>query len=219
MLFLLSKKKLSPLHKKIRRYIIAFACVLLAFLVYFELTVKTQLINIIISELETIAQTSINDAVEEYLLSNSDIADKLVCITYDESNTVKSIRENIYYVNLAKTRISESTQKKIDDFTKNNGVSTQLGSFTGLVIFTNFGPEVYIKVDSEQTIFCEFESKFESAGMNQTLHHIILNTKAQISVYNPFRINPPIIVNSSYEVAQTVIVGIVPPSYGGVLQY
>ena len=216
---MLSKKKLGPLHKKIRRCIITFISVLLAFLVYFELTVKTQLINIIISELETIAQTSINDAVEEYLLSNSDIADKLIDIKYDSSNSVKSIRENIYYVNLAKTQISESAQKKIDDFTNKNGVSTQLGSFTGLVILTNFGPEVYIKVDSEQTIFCEFESKFESAGMNQTLHHIILNIKAQISVYNPFRINPPIIVNSSYEVAQTVIVGTVPPSYGGVLQY
>ncbi len=216
---MLSKKKLSPLHKKIRRYIIALISVLLAFLVYFELTVKTQLINIIISELETLAQTSINDSVQDYLLSNSDASDKLICITYDESGTVKSIKENIYYVNLAKTQISESAQKKIDDFTKNNGISTQLGSFTGLVIFTNFGPDVYIKVDSEQTVFCEFESKFESAGLNQTIHHIILNTKAQISVYNPFRINPPIVVTSSYEIAQTVIVGAVPPGYSGLLQY
>ena len=97
-------------------------------------------------------------------------------------------------------------------------VSANLGSFTGLVLLTDVGPEVGFSVDTTQTVTCSFESSLESAGVNQSLHHIVMTVNVELLVYNPFRIEETVSASSSFEIAQTVIVGAV-PSYTGINRY
>lgn len=214
---MLCRKKLSPLRRRIRRYLVLLLAVFIAAVCYAEIAVKAQLRDVIIRDMRTVSVQAVNTAVDEFLSENFDIGEKLTDISYD-GGRVSAIAVNPSYVNYIKTRVTSRAQEQIDYLSHHNGVSEHLGSFTGLIFLSGAGPVIGFNVDSAQTVSCEFESSFESAGLNQTLHHIIMTVTVELTVYNPFRIRQAVTTTTSYEIAQTVIVGAV-PSYGGVLSY
>ena len=214
---MLCRKKPSPLRRKLRKYIAVLLVFAVIGLIWFEYAVKAQLTDVITREMQTLCEQAVNEAVDKFLSENFDIGDKLTDIAYN-NGSVAAITTDSSYVNSVKTAITESAQKRIDELSHDEGVSTHLGSFSGLVLLTNVGPQVHFPVDSKQTVSCEFESTFESAGLNQTIHHITMTVYVDLLVYNPFKIHEPIGISSTYEIAQTVIVGSV-PTYGGIVSY
>ena len=214
---MLCRPKISPLRRRVRKYTAVFLAVSILVITYSQLAIKSQLRDIIIRDMQTVAEKAVTQAVEDYLSSHPDIGDRLVTIEKNGS-TVAAVSTDPSYINLVKTSVTRLAQENIDRMAHDGGVSAHIGSFTGLVILTDFGPEVSFPVDSAQTISCAFESSFESAGVNQSLHHITMTVNTDILIYNPFRIEETISSSSTFEIAQTVIVGAV-PSYSGVISY
>ena len=111
-------------------------------------------------------------------------------------------------MNLFKSEIAKAVDKAFEnsEFTT---VSIPLGSATGLTLFSGTGPYVKVKIGMSGATKTDFENIFEAAGVNQTQHSVMLNldTTVILSVsgkritYN---------VQTSFCVAQTVIVGSVP---------
>ena len=215
---MLCRSKPSPLRRKIRKYIAVLLTVTIAFAVYFEFAVKAQLRDIIIRDMRTVSEEAMNMAVDDFLSEHADAGDRLSDIAFDGGGAVSAITTDPYYINYVKSYITKQAQDYIDELSHGEGVSARLGSFTGLVLLMNVGPPVYFDVDSTQTVSCEFASSFESAGINQTVHHITMTVSVDLLIYNPFRIHETVTTTSTYEIAQTVIVGSV-PTYGGVLTY
>lgn len=203
------RKKLSPTRRKIRKYIAVFLTLLILFTVYFELAVKHQLRDVIIRDMQTLSEESITEAVDAFLSENAEAGEKLCDIIYD-NGSVAAISTDAAYVNEVKTYITEHAQENIDRLSHTQGVTTRLGNFTGLVFLSNLGPELSFAVDSSQTVSCEFQSSFESAGINQTVHHITITVTVDLLIYSPFKISETVSTESTFEIAQTVIVGSVP---------
>lgn len=214
---MMCRRKLSPRRRKLRKYIAIILSVCILLLVYYECAVKAQLTDIIVREMQTVSQQAVNTAVDKFLSENFDVGEKLSEISFN-SGSVAAVSTNPSYVNSVKTEIIRLAQQEIDAMTRDEGLSVHLGSFTGLSFLTNIGPTIRFDVESAQTISCEFESSFESAGINQSVHHVTMNVTTELLVYNPYKIRETIRTTSSYEIAQTVIVGSV-PSYSGVVTY
>lgn len=210
------RKKLSPRRRKIRKFFALFLALLILLTVYFELAVKHQLRDILIRDMQTLSQQAVTQAVDELLLSQSEKT-KTCDITYD-NGTVAAISTNAAYINSVKTFITDRAQRNIDELSHSQGISIRLGNFSGLVFLSNFGPDLHFSVDSSQTVSCEFQSSFEGAGVNQTVHHITITVTVDLLIYSPFKVGETVTTSSSYEIAQTVIVGAV-PSYAGVVTY
>lgn len=211
------RKKPGPVRRRVRKTIAFLLSLLILFTAYFELVVKAQLRDVIIRGMQTLSEQSVNQAVEEYLSEHADIGEKLCDIVYD-SGCVAAISLNASSVNAVKTAITARAQSIIDDESRTQGVSVKLGNFSGIVFLSNVGPDIHFTVDSTQTVSCEFNSSFESAGINQTIHHITITVTVDLLIYSPFHIGETVTTSSTYEIAQTVIVGTV-PSYGGVVTY
>lgn len=211
------RRKLSPTRRRIRKYIAVILAVLILFTTYFELAVKHQLRDVIIRDMQTLSERSVTQAVDEFLSEHAGVGEKMCDITYD-NGSVAAVTTNTAYVNSVKTYITEHAQDNIDRLSHTQGVKTRLGNFTGLVSLSNFGPEITFAVDSTQTVSCEFQSSFESAGINQTVHHITITVYVDLLIYSPFHIGETVSTESAFEIAQTVIVGTV-PSYSGVVSY
>ena len=211
------RKKLSPLRRRLRKYIAVGLALLIVGTIYYELAVKAQLRDIIIRDMQTVAEKSVTMAVDDFLSEHFDLGEKLCDISYN-NGAVSAITTNSSYVNYVKNYITDKAQEHIDYLSHHQGVGERLGNFTGLVLLTNLGPEVYFNVDSTQTVSCEFESTFEGAGLNQTVHHITMTVYVDLLIYNPYRISQTVSTSSTFEIAQTVIVGNV-PSYSGVVTY
>lgn len=212
-----SRRRRTRAQRRARRYIGIAVLMILLFLIFFETAVKTQLTSMLLEELETVVETSVIDAVDAYLTLYPESCDELVEVHYTDG-TVGAITTNAAAINRVKTAVSSLSQQMIADRCRDNGVTIPLGGLTGLVFLADIGPRIRLNVESKQTVRCSFESTFTSAGVNQTLHHIILTVDTELTVYSPYRIHDKLICSSSFEIAQTVIVGEV-PSYSGVITY
>lgn len=212
---MLCRKRPTPRRRRARKLIALTVAGIILCLTYFELAVKAQLRDIIIRDMQTLSERAVTMAVDDYLAENPDIGESLCRISFHDGS-VAALSADTAAVNVVKTSVTKRAQAYIDELSHTQGISTRLGSFTGLVSLLNVGPEVRLPVDSTQTVSCEFESTFEGAGLNQTVHHITMTVYVDLLVYNPFRIRQTVSTSSTFEIAQTVIVGSV-PSYGGVL--
>lgn len=214
---MLCRRKRTPLQRKLRRICAVILVAAILLLIYFEVAVKAQLSDIIVRDMQTVAEEAVTEAVDEYLSQHFEIGERLCDIAYD-SGRVAAVTLNPSYVNTVKTAVTASAQERIDALSREQGVSARLGSFTGLVMLMNVGPEVRFPVDSTRTVSCEFESAFESGGVNQTVHHVTMTVYVDLLIYSPFRVADTVSTSSTFEIAQTVIVGAV-PSYSGVVTY
>lgn len=216
MIAVVCRKKLSPVRRKIRRYIAVVLAALILLTVYFEIAVKEQLSDIIVRDMQTLSESAVTQAVDDLLREQGE--DVKTCdIAYD-NGSVAAITTDSAYINSVKTFITQRAQERIDELARSQGISVRLGNFSGLVFLSDLGPDISFSVDSSQTVSCEFQSSFESAGVNQTVHHITVTVTVELLIYSPFRIDETVMTRSSFEIAQTVIVGIV-PSYSGVVSY
>ena len=188
---------------------------IVAIVVFFELTVRDRLELAIIAQIKSVSSTAINTAVNDYIKDNKDICTRMVDIYSDEGSNVKSISEDIYSVNVFKTDIIDTTQTAVNDVMKTHGINVKLGNFTGLNILSDIGPCIPIDIDATTNISCEINSSFESTGVNQTLHRVKLDMYVDVYVGNPIRIES-IAFTTSYEIAQTLIVGNTPSAYGSI---
>ncbi len=213
-----TKRKVSRKRKIQRRVLLGVLSVFMVLVVFFELTVRDRLELSIIAQIKTICSDSINKAVDDYLSQNSGIENSMITISNDENGNLKSITENVYTVNRFKVDISDKSQKYINEILKKHGVYVKLGNFSGLTIISDMGPNVYLDVDATATVNCKIKNKFESAGMNQTLHYTILTVYSDVYVGNPFRIES-IKYKTSFEISQSVIIGEIPSTYGLISRY
>ena len=74
------------------------------------------------------------------------------------------------------------------------------------------GPAIQVRSMSVGTVSAEFESRFTSAGINQTLHRILLTVEIPATVFLPGGAETTA-VSTTLNVAETVIVGTVPETY------
>lgn len=211
------RKKLSPVRRKLRKYTVVLLIAAVLFTIYFETAIKVQLKDVMIREMRTLSEKSVSQAVDEYLADHTDTGQKMCDIIYNKGS-VAAISTNTVYVNAVKTAVSRRAQEIIDEASHKQGVAAHLGNFTGLVWLSGLGPVIRFPVDSAQTVSCEFQSSFESAGINQTVHHITITVYVDLLLYGPIRIGETVSTESTFEIAQTVIVGSV-PSYSGVVSY
>ena len=212
-----SRKKLTKTQRLIKKYICIIIAIVVSVVVFYEFTVRDTLQSVITAKIKTLSHSAVNGAVEDYISDNAALCDELITISSGNSG-VSSITENSYNVNTFKTGINNLSQKYIDNRMKKDGIDINLGNFIGLVILSEMGPNVHINIESTPTVTSEIVSSFESTAMNQSIHHIELVVNVDIYVGNPFRIES-IKINTKYEIAQTVIVGNIPSTYGTISRY
>lgn len=87
-----------------------------------------------------------------------------------------------------------------------------LGSLTGLVYASEWGPAIPVRILSVAAADGAFRNEFTSAGINQTLHRIMLDITVEIRLIIPGG-TAETRVQTSVSLAETVIVGEVPQAY------
>lgn len=92
------------------------------------------------------------------------------------------------------------------------GFDIPLGTLIGGPIFAGSGPKLHMSFFPETNTQAFFSSEFRSAGINQTLHRIMLRLEAQVAIILPG--DTQILISYvDVPVAEQVIVGAVPEMY------
>lgn len=158
-----------------------------------------------------ICTQSINEAVNQTLQEDSVSYSSLVSLSRDSQGVVSSVETNITEINRLKANIALSVLQSL----RSHGVqdlSIPLGSLLDSQLFSGRGPLVPFKVVPSSSATVDINGKFTSAGINQTIHQILLTVQVDADVVLP-RLTAPVSTSTTFVIAETVIVGRVPDAF------
>ena len=156
------------------------ACLLLVFL---NGRVRPVLETVGTSRAKAIANASIMRAIDAELKENAQDYTELVTLQKGEDGEISVVTSNIVKINQLKARISERVQENLTlDLIR---VSIPLGNLIGGDIFSGRGPSISFKLLPYGSVVVDVANEFTSAGINQTLHRIVLTVSAGLSIVLP----------------------------------
>ncbi len=160
-----------------------------------------------------ITTDALSDAVKNTLNDLDFDYNDFAMVQYGSDGKVKSVETNSKNINIFKASVTKSAQDEVAKI-KRSEMKIPLGAFTGLTLLSNAGPEIPLTFCLTGNFDSRIESNFESAGINQTIHHIKLVITSHI-VTGSVDHQGEMTFDTDFELAQSVIVGEIPTTYGG----
>ena len=94
----------------------------------------------------------------------------------------------------------------------NDPMGVPLGALTGIDLLSALGPRLPVQVISVSTAEGQYRNDFTSAGINQTLHRIMLDVTLNARLLLPGGV-VEVLVSTPVCISETVIIGQVPQTY------
>lgn len=163
---------------------------------------------------EIIINKAANDAVNKILNQTQIRYDDISVITYDKDNLISSVQIDTVKLNSIKSSVTNAIIKEVKKQEKTN-VSIPLGTLLDNEYFLGRGPRVNFSLDLSVSATTDYKSVFKKAGINNTIHQIIIEVDSQYHIMLPWYQRREDYV-TSFILAQTVIVGKVPDNFTSV---
>lgn len=158
----------------------------------------------------SLAVQILNEAVEETLASGVDYS-ALMTVTAAPDGSVRLIQANTAEMNRLASRVTLLAQKKLEGL-EDQVISVPLGSALGLTIFAGAGPRIPVQILPVGAVIPRFDTEFQSAGINQTRHRVLLTLTATVRLVIPTGASK-MEASTQMAVAESIIVGQVPESF------
>lgn len=137
--------------------------------------------------------------------------DSMFTIQKDDEGKISMIEMNMYKVNIIISDIAYYIQEQMKE-PENSVVSIPLGSFTGIDLFSGYGPKLKLKVVLLGTVETDLRSEFISKGINQTLHRVYLQIDCPVQILSSYKTIGENVSNQ-FLLAENVIIGEIPSTY------
>ena len=202
------------MRRKIRCYI-HFCLVLLAVCMALFVQFRRQYRDIICTLAETQVKNSTsdltNDAIAKQIADGVIQYDRIVFFEKDLDGRITALKTNMSEVNRLKTDILNIINDEILALDTSD-LGIPLGSFFLPELFSGKGPEIPVHILSIRNSDAVFSSNFCQAGINQTLHQLIMTVSVDVAILVLGQTDS-FTINSEVVVAETVIVGAVPNTF------
>ena len=142
------------------------------------------------------------------ILSQEFKYDEMIKIEKDNEGNIILVQSDTIKLNYIAAKLSTECNKELSDM-KNATIKVPFGWMSNTSVFYNLGPKITIQIEPIGNINTNYESKFESAGINQTRHKIYINITAKLRLKLPLK-NQDIEVSTQIPVSDTIIVGKIP---------
>lgn len=196
---------------KVKAVICALLVFLILTLVYYFAVVCPAVVALSQEKIRSIATQTISEVVGEVLTNGNYTYDELVEVTYSSENKISQISTNSTQVNLLVREVTAKVQERFDQLDSAQ-VVVNLGSFTGIPFLFGYGPEITLNLVPIGTVQTNFETKFLSAGINQTLHSLYFDVNAILGLILPGS-TQNFDTNLQVLICESVIVGEIPSIY------
>lgn len=197
--------------RKLGMKLIALGMVLTGLLVIMDLSFRPIIETVNAYECHEMVTRVINDAVLAELENENADYSKLVNLTTNADGEVISLESNVMNINKLKTRIAQRLEREIERLSEVD-IQIPIGTLLGIQLLHGKGFSVGMTVQPMGFATASIISEFSDAGLNQTLHRIVIEIKAEVDAIIPgFSTRVP--VKTTIVAAETVIVGRVPNAY------
>ena len=208
MTFSITRRRRGKTGEK-RRFFPLFLPILaliLACLSGFSGVLHRQLETVAANQAETLLSEAAATAISAAFGDREGLYDGIVRITRGDDGAITSIGTDPGAI----SALSAAFQSKLRETLSERGeVKIPTGNLTGSALFFGRGANLTFRTALSHALVTDIKSEFISVGINQTLHRVILETTAAVTVLLPGR-NATREIKRSFPAAETVIVGRVP---------
>lgn len=180
-------------------------------LVWFDRQLRPVLETLAETEVRNAVTAAINDAISAGIIENAVSYDDIITVETDESGRVTALKSNMAGANLLRSRLLEAALAEVSGLSTRD-FSVPLGNLLGMDFLSGRGPGIRVAVLSAGAAGAVYRNEFAAAGVNQTLHRVLLEISVTVRILLPGR-TLETSVTSPVCIAETVIVGQVPGTY------
>lgn len=209
---MLYKKWRQVKHRRLKKAFFLIAAFITTLIVFCEIHLSDFRPEYIRIQAEILSVNSVCDAVNSTLSKYNYSYDDIVKLSYSDDGSVQAITSDSFKINTLKAAITKTVQKEIAKV-YDNQVDIPIGSFTNITVLSNWGPCIPVTFNLTGSFSSEIVSTFEQAGINQTVHHIRLMLTSKIMTTS-LDYSGKMTFTTDFEIAQSVIVGNIPSTYG-----
>ena len=199
------------LLKKGCRLLIVMVLLCTMMLIFFRIRYHESIRSLAHTMVRNTTSDLINDAVDRQIEEGNIQYDRLVYFEKDLDGRITALKTNMIEVNRLKTAILNRIN---DDIlaVDTDRLGIPLGSLVLPELFSGKGPGIPVQIISIRNSDGSFKSLFTEAGINQTVHQVIMEVMVDVSVLVLGK-TEDFTVSGQVVIAETVIVGQVPDTF------
>ncbi len=201
-------------RRVLRRLAVLLLCLCLV-LVFWMVQYRPLMLDSACNLARNTANEVINQIVCDMLEEEDVKYDRLILITTDDTGAITSLQADASRINHLKSETALRIRKAFDDYAVQN-ISVPLGTLCGWTVLSGLGPPVRCRSLLTAIPSVKLEYHFDGAGINQTLHSIIMTVCVPLSVTLPLQ-DRDVEVKASFVIGETILVGKVPDTYTNVI--
>ncbi len=204
-----ARRRNSRTNKKLRYLKLAAVCAgLLALFFVTDRQIRPLVEKATTYQAGIYASQAINDAVQQCLAQGDIDYERLVKLTRNAAGDVTSVQTNVLEINRIKTEITGAVLGSVSQL-QNQNIRIATGTLSGWHLLYGRGPELRFIIRPAGFVQADVVNVFDSTGINQTRHQIMLRLSTQVTALVP-GFSSVSEVATSVVLAETVIVGAVP---------
>lgn len=204
------RKKIK--FKKLKCILLSFAALIIATVIFCEQQLAEFKCEYIRIQAEIISVNSVCEAVNNSLKKFNYKYEDIANVKCSKDGTVQAITTDSVKINELKADIMLSVQQEIAKI-YDVEIDIPLGAFTDITVLSNYGSPINVSFNLTGSFSSEIVSTFESAGINQTIHHIRLILTSKIMTTS-LDYSGNMTFSTDFEIAQNIIVGVTPQYCG-----
>lgn len=192
-------------------WLLFLLAVLLLGVAFLRIRVNPLAEELALARITDAASGVINRAVSEQIELGNVQYENLVEIQRDGNGNIAALTTNMREMNRLKTGLLTILDDDLYNISDDE-IGIPLGNLTGIQLLSGRGPTVPVKIVAVSSSDASFRGEFTDAGINQTIHKIMMDVSLDLIVLLP---SGSITAEVSTEVcvAETVLLGAVPGNY------
>lgn len=195
----------------LKSILITLTVLLLTAVIYGSIQMRPILERMAVTRVSNTVNRIVSEAVNEAITNGTISYDRLISFEKDTEGHITAVHSNMAAFNQLQAEILDIVLARIEQVSARE-LSIPIGSLSGSALLAGRGPRIQVRMESIGSSSSEFRNQFETAGINQTRHQIILQINVSISILLP-GFTTATKVSNAVTVAETVIVGSVPENY------
>ena len=198
------------LHRVLQRILILFLLVIVLFL-GFRVKYRDVIRELARTQVKNSTSDLTNDAIAKQIAAGDIQYDRIVYFEKDLDGRITALKTNMTEVNRLKTDILNIINDEILALDTSD-LGFPVGSLFLPEFFSGKGFNIPVHILSIRNSDADFTSHFSQAGINQSLHQLIMEVSVDVAVL-VLGETGSFTVTSEVVIAETVIVGEVPQTY------
>lgn len=198
-------------RRRWKRWVVLILALLLALFVVLRLRLGPIMEDLASAQVASVLSDLINDAIYEELAEHHVNYENIITFQKNEQGAITALQTNMTVVNSLRTESVQCVNEMCESL-RIDQLGVPLGNLFLPELFAGRGPKIPIRLVAVVDSDADFYNNFETAGINQTLHQIIMQLDLLATILTPTGV-VEVSASANVIVAETVIVGYVPDHF------